>query len=133
MNMSDTAQDSFPAGNNISGFADEEEPLLFADEDETLVFASEEDASPASTPSGWPVMIVDDEPEIHNITMLSLAEFTFQGRPLTFLNAYSGQEARQLIKAHPDVALIFLDVVMETDDAGLRVVQYIREELDNHL
>jgi sigma-B regulation protein RsbU (phosphoserine phosphatase) len=52
---------------------------------------------------------------------------------LTFLNAYSGQEARQLIRAHPDVALIFLDVVMETDDAGLRVVQYIREELDNHL
>jgi serine phosphatase RsbU (regulator of sigma subunit) len=131
MNMSDTLQDSFPADDNIPVFADEDGALFFADEDETLVFAGEEASAPISTPAGWPVMIVDDEPEIHNITMLSLAEFTFQGKPLTFLNAYSGHEARQLIEAHPDVALILLDVVMETDDAGLKLVKYIREERDN--
>src|SRR5687768_1218450 len=107
--MFDTVQDSFPADDNIPVFADEEETLFFADEDETLVFAGEEASSPISTRAGWPVMIVDDEPEIHNITMLSLAEFTFQGKPLTFLNAYSGHEARQVIGAHPDVALILLD------------------------
>jgi serine phosphatase RsbU (regulator of sigma subunit) len=129
--MSDTIQDSFPADDNIPGFADEDEALFFADEDEAPLFAGEETSSPISTPAGWPVMIVDDEPEIHNITMLSLAEFTFQDKPLTFLNAYSGHEARQVIGAHPDVALILLDVVMETDDAGLKVVRYIREELDN--
>jgi serine phosphatase RsbU (regulator of sigma subunit) len=131
MNMSNTVQDSFPADDNIPVFADEDEALFFADEDEALVFAGEAVSSPISTPAGWPVMIVDDEPEIHNITMLSLAEFTFQDKPLTFLNAYSGHEAKQLIGTHPDVALILLDVVMETDDAGLKLVKYIREELDN--
>ena len=31
-----------------------------------------------------------------------------------------------------DIALILLDVVMETDQAGLDVVKYVREELNNH-
>lgn len=110
----------------------EDDAVLFAAE-ESLAFADEETTPMVSAAAGWPVMIVDDEPEIHNITMLSLAEFTFQGKPLQFINAYSGQEARRLILAHPDTALILLDVVMETDDAGLKVVKYIREDLDNHL
>jgi signal transduction histidine kinase len=37
-----------------------------------------------------------------------------------------------LIQTHPDTALILLDVVMETHDAGLQVVEYIRAELHNH-
>ena len=44
-----------------------------------------------------------------------------------------GQEAKQLIQAHPDTAVILLDVVMEAEDAGLQVVKYIREELGNQL
>jgi serine phosphatase RsbU (regulator of sigma subunit) len=122
-NMADVAQPSLSA---------EEDAPIIADDEEFLTFVDEESSSTGSTSAGWPVMIVDDEPEIHNITMLSLAEFTFQDKPLTFLNAYSGQQARQLIQAHPDTALILLDVVMETDDAGLTVVKYIREELRNH-
>ncbi len=110
----------------------DDDALLFADDDESLLFADEETAITVPVAAGWPLMIVDDEPEIHNITMLSLADFTFQGKPLQFINAYSGQEARRFILAHPDTALILLDVVMETDDAGLKVVKYIREELDNH-
>lgn len=129
--MSNTVQDLLPTDDNTSVSADDEESLFFADEDEALIFAGEEPSTATSGLAGWPVMIVDDEPEIHNITVLSLAEFSFQGKPLTFLNAYSGQQARQLIQAHPDIALILLDVVMETDDAGLRVVRYIREDLDN--
>jgi sigma-B regulation protein RsbU (phosphoserine phosphatase) len=120
--MIDTAEQLLP----------EDEVVLFADEEESLIFAAEEITPMSSAGAGWPVMIVDDEPEIHNITMFSLAEFTFQGKPLQFINAYSGQQARQLILAYPNVALILLDVVMETDEAGLAVVKYIREELGNH-
>jgi len=130
--MSDVVQNPLSAHDDTPVLAGEEEALIFADTDEILIFADEENSLTVSTPAGWPVMIVDDEPEIHNITMLSLAEFTFQGKPLTFINAYSGQQARQLIQAHPETALILLDVVMETDEAGLAVVKYIREELRNH-
>jgi DNA-binding MarR family transcriptional regulator/CheY-like chemotaxis protein len=62
-----------------------------------------------------------------------LSDFTFEGKSLTFINAYSAKEAEQLIQAHPDTAIVFLDVVMETEDAGLQLVKYIRETLGNHL
>ncbi len=79
----------------------------------------------------WKVLIVDDEQGVHDVTVLALKKFRFQDRKLEFLHAYSGEQARQLIAQHPDTALILLDVVMETDDAGLLVARYIREQLEN--
>lgn len=81
----------------------------------------------------WKILLADDEPEVHRITELALADFEFDGKPLTFLNAYSGQEAQDLMVEHPDIAIVFLDIIMETDNAGLEVVQYIRNILNNHL
>lgn len=79
----------------------------------------------------WKVLIVDDEEEIHRLTHIILDDFTFEKKKLTFLSAFSGTEAIEMIRDNPDIALILLDVVMETDDAGLNVVRYIREELKN--
>ncbi len=91
------------------------------------LFAPE--ASETSAP--WRVLIVDDEPEVHNVTKLVLGSFRFENRPLQFLHAHSGREARELIAAHPDVSVMLLDVVMETEQAGLDVVRYVRETLGN--
>ncbi len=79
----------------------------------------------------WKVLIVDDEPEVHTITKVALSEFEFDQISLKLLSAYSGAEARSLIQEHPDIALIYLDVVMESDDAGLLFVKYLRDELKN--
>lgn len=79
----------------------------------------------------WKVLVVDDEPEVHSITKVALSEFTYDNRELTLLSAYSGQEAKAVLAKEPDIALIYLDVVMETDDAGLKLVKYIREDLAN--
>jgi response regulator RpfG family c-di-GMP phosphodiesterase len=79
----------------------------------------------------WKVLIVDDEPEVHTITKVALSEFEFDNKGLTLLSAYSGNEARSMMQEHPDIALIYLDVVMESDDAGLLFVKYLREELKN--
>ncbi|MBF0124622.1 MAG: DUF3369 domain-containing protein [Magnetococcales bacterium] len=76
-------------------------------------------------------MIVDDEPDIHHLTTLVLKNFTFDTRPVELIHGYSGNDARRLMREHSDVAMILLDVVMETDQEGLGVVRYIREELDN--
>lgn len=87
-----------------------------------------------STPDQpWKVMIVDDDAQVQQTTKLALKNFTFDGRPLNLLSASSAAEAKQLIAEHPDTAFILLDVVMETNDAGLQVVQYIREVLQNSL
>jgi len=81
--------------------------------------------------SPWKVVIVDDDPEVHKITQLTLMDFQFEGRNIHFVNLYSGDEARQYFQQHKDVALVLLDVVMESDDAGLIVVNYLRKELQN--
>ncbi|ACK72495.1 response regulator receiver protein [Gloeothece citriformis PCC 7424] len=83
--------------------------------------------------SPWKILIVDDEIAIHEMTKLALNDFTFKRKNLTFLSAYSVQDAKQMIKTHPDIVLMFLDVMMERDRTGLEVVEYIRKVLDNQL
>ena len=79
----------------------------------------------------WTLLIVDDEREVHAVTTLALRDFMFAGRGLHFLHAYSGAEAKQLLAQTADVALVLLDVVMETDHAGLDVVEHVRNVLHN--
>jgi len=79
----------------------------------------------------WIVLIVDDEEQVHSITKLVLDRYTFEGRKLCFLHAYSAKEAREVLSAHDDIALVLLDVVMESDQAGLQLAKYIRQELKN--
>ena len=81
----------------------------------------------------WKVLIVDDEKDVHEITKMALNRFTFDERDLEFLHAYSSDQAKNLLDQHPDTAVMLLDVVMETDDAGLLLVKYVREVLNNHL
>lgn len=96
-----------------------------------FLFAEEPEVNQPVIHGSWKVLIVDDEPEVHAVTKLALNDFQFQHKRLEFLNAYSGAEARILLAAHPDIAIVLLDVVMETDDAGLQVARYIRGELKN--
>lgn len=79
----------------------------------------------------WIVLLVDDEPGVHEITRLVLADTSFSGLPVELHSAYSAGEARAFLEAHRDTALMLLDVVMETDDAGLQLVTHVREQLGN--
>ncbi|WP_448192459.1 HD-GYP domain-containing protein [Azospirillum sp. sgz301742] len=103
----------------------DDEDVLFADEE-----AEDSDAGPPPAP--WIVMIVDDDPEVHAITRVVLGDVVFEGRGIAFLGAHSAAEARTLLRTTEDVAAVLLDVVMETDDAGLKLVHFIRNELGNH-
>ncbi|MBL8243421.1 MAG: DUF3369 domain-containing protein, partial [Rhodanobacteraceae bacterium] len=80
----------------------------------------------------WNVLIVDDEPAVHEVTRLVLGSFRFEDRPLKFHHAYSATEARALLRAVPDIGVMLLDVVMESDQAGLDLVKFVRGELNNH-
>ena len=80
----------------------------------------------------WTALIVDDDPAVHEVTRILLARASFENRSVTLHHAYSAEEARDFLVRHPETALVLLDVVMETDDAGLRLCGYIRETLGNH-
>jgi response regulator RpfG family c-di-GMP phosphodiesterase len=88
-------------------------------------------SSPSPKLAPWKVLLVDDEPDIHDVTKLTLSRFRLDGRALSFVHAYSGAEAKEVLAREQDIALVFLDVVMEQEDSGLEVARWMRQELDN--
>lgn len=79
----------------------------------------------------WKVMICDDDETIHELTCFILENLDFLGRKIQLLHAYNGEECLLTLQEHPDIALILLDMVMESDDSGLVLTQKIREEVKN--
>lgn len=105
----------------------------FAEDRSDLVFAPEDDDTSGQLVDDvpWKILIVDDEPDIHQVTQMSLKDFEFGGRGLEFLNAYSARQAKEILRGDDEIAVALIDVVMETEHAGLDLVRYIREELDD--
>ena len=103
--------------------------ILFKDE---VPEATQENVNaPVSRQETWKILIVDDDADVHSVTTYMIKGMDYLGRPFEFFHAYSGMEARAILRNHTDIAVILLDVVMETEDSGLQLVHYIREELQN--
>ena len=84
---------------------------------------------PLAASARWKVLLVDDEPAVHEVSRLVLGDLTFDGQGIELLSASSAAQAREILSRQGGVALVLLDVVMETDDAGIALVRYIREQL----
>src|SRR6201990_2045811 len=79
----------------------------------------------------WKIAVIDDDQAVHEGTRFALSDYTLNGQGLEILSAYSASEGRALMRAHPDIAVVLLDVIMETDTAGLELVEFIRNEIRN--
>src|SRR5947199_4154461 len=86
---------------------------------------------PAEQGPRWKVAVIDDEPAVHEGTRFALSDYRLNGQGIQILSAYSAAEGRQLLRKHADVAVVLLDVIMESDTAGLELVEFIRKELKN--
>lgn len=95
--------------------------------------AVETPAQGPATPlnSAWKIIIADDEKDVHEVTKMALAGIEFFGKKVQLLSSFSARETIELLRRNPDTAVILLDVVMESDEAGLMAVKQIREELEN--
>ncbi len=93
--------------------------LLF--EDETVTVKS---LSQGGSP--WRVLVVDDEDDVYRATAFSLRDLEIDNRALELLQATSARQALEVIAHEPNIAVVLLDVVMESEDAGLRAVERIR-------
>ena len=91
--------------------------------------ADQPDENPLVSAPPWKLLIVDDDAEVHSVTQFVLGRLRIFGRPLCLLHAASSQQARECLREHRDIAVALLDVVMETERAGLDLVGYIRDEL----
>jgi signal transduction histidine kinase/CheY-like chemotaxis protein len=104
-----------------------------ADDSDILPLIDDPDPRPGSEKRRWKVAVIDDDPAVHDGTRFALSDYSLNGQGLELLSAYSAAEGRELLRNHPDVATILLDVIMEADDSGLKLVQFVRNELKNEM
>lgn len=99
--------------------------------DDELLFAGDDAVvpEPEASEQPWIIAIIDDDTEVHIATRLALSDAVLLGRKLRFVSAHSAAEAREILPRLRNVAVILLDVVMESDHAGLSLVQFIRDDL----
>lgn len=96
-----------------------------------LVFAEESISPPTQeTQRFWNILIVDDEQDVHEATLLALGRERLCNRKLHFEHAYSAAQAKTILQDSAEFAVILLDVVMENEQAGFELVRYVREELN---
>ncbi|MGE4062718.1 MAG: ATP-binding protein [Rhodospirillaceae bacterium] len=79
-------------------------PRYFGPKEETAA------VQPAAAPmakAGETILVVEDEPAVRRLTVQSLADLGY-----TVVEAESGVQALGLLEKHPDLALLFTDVVM---------------------
>lgn len=100
--------------------------FLFQDEPEEL-----ESKPESKTNKCWRILIIDDDQAVHQVTRLVLADAEVEHRKLDIVSVYSATEARELLSNDQDFCMAFVDVVMETDHAGLELVEWIRNDLKN--
>lgn len=98
---------------------------------EEVLFVEDSLSEPASLLAPWRILLVDDEPDVHAATRLALKGLQIEGRDLAFTQAHSAAEAVALLAKDDDFAVAVIDVVMESDAAGLGLVRHIREVLAN--
>lgn len=109
--------------------------MSYEQEMDDLILFSEDDEAEDSMlySSKWKILVVDDDQLVHNTTKLVLSDFSFEGKRTELIHAHTSEEAKKMLREHHDIAVIFLDVVMEAEDSGLKMVQYIRNDLRNSL
>jgi len=84
------------------------------------------------------VVLVDDEPDVHEISRLAMRQFRVYGLPIRLHSAASKAEGIELFDSltlgRPNISLAsvaLIDVVMETDHAGLELCEYVRDVMKN--
>jgi diguanylate cyclase (GGDEF)-like protein len=100
--------------------------------DELFLLDDDDDIKEVNS-AKWNILIVDDEVAVHTITIAALKNKYFEGQKINFISAFSALEAKKIVQQENDIALALVDVVMETPEAGLDLINYIRNELKNEM
>lgn len=122
---------------------EESEFVSFSDDNKTEIsqntyeavelYLSDEPLELNDNATVWKILVVDDERDVHEITKLALSGFIYQGKRLELMHAYSSMEGIKMITMNQDIAVVLLDVVMETRLAGLDFVKFVRQSLQNSI
>ena len=79
----------------------------------------------------WKILLVDDDNFVHVMIKELMKNFKFENRPFEILSAHSSIEALNILSNNGDIAIVLLDIFVEKEDSGLKLVKYIREVIGN--
>ncbi len=98
-------------------------------------FAEEQNTIEINNQDIWKILIVDDNLDIFNTTKQALSTKEVYGKKLEFIYASSKEEAiNYFINFNDkDIAVALIDVMMEDNDSGLQLINYIRNTLKNNI
>ncbi len=100
-----------------------------------FIFKDEDEQEPAKdsvvSRKKWRILVIDDDDSVHQVTKLVLANADIENRPIEITSVYSSEEAKTILEKDDSFCMAFVDVVMETDHAGLELVEWIRKDLKN--
>lgn len=96
-----------------------------------LKFAKSKEKRTTEPVKQFKILIVDDEESVHEITSSAIDSMDFLNFTIKILHALSTKEAIKILDEHDDVAMALIDVVMETPEAGLELINYIRNKQNN--
>ncbi len=88
-------------------------------------------ADSQSVEQHWHILVLDDNDSVQKITSQALEGMRFDGRSIRLFHAYSCDKAKQILQSSSDIALVLLDIVLETEDDGLELIHWIRTTFKN--
>jgi CheY-like chemotaxis protein len=79
------------------------------------------------------VLIVDDDEDVRAATRLALKRKRFRDKPICLTMADSKKQAIEILQSGDvEFHVLIVDVVMEEDDAGLQLCNWIRHNCSPH-
>lgn len=94
---------------------------------EEMVFCEEDMGTEVSSAAPWTILIVDDDDSIHQATEMALNGAIILDRHIKIINANSRADGFNKFMEHKDeISLVLIDVIMESNTAGLDLVRDIR-------
>lgn len=88
---------------------------------------AEEDPKAAMSTLRWRVLVVDDDKDVRTVSQLALQGVVVDGVQIELVCVDSAAAAREWLTNNHELAVALIDVVMESDTAGLDLVRWIRE------
>lgn len=96
-----------------------------------LNIRKEENPVPTEDKPRWKMLVVDDDDSILAMTEEVLQDFYFEGKRIEIITASSAKDAKVAYDKHSHIAVAMIDCVMEKNNSGLLLIEYIRHTKNN--
>ncbi|GAB6189331.1 hypothetical protein JCM30566_10700 [Marinitoga arctica] len=79
----------------------------------------------------WKVLLTDDDKIVHLYFEKVVTNLKFKNDEIILYHAFSFSDAIDILSKEKDIAILITDLVMEDENTGLKLINYVRNVLKN--